>query len=197
MPAMREYDHRTALCVTDVQNDFGDPDGSLYVSGGEDVVPVANREIQRAVEGASLVVCTQDWHPESTPHFQKDGGTWPVHCVQGTWGAEFHTDLTVVGEVVRKGAGGEDGYSGFSVRDPVSGERGATALEGILRGRGVERLVVLGLATDYCVKETALDGARLGFDTLVLLEGCRAVNLQPGDDERAIEDMRLGGVRVE
>ena len=197
MVATRDYDDQTALCVTDVQNDFGDPGGSLYVSGGEDVVSVANREIQRARRAAALVVYTQDWHPESTPHFQKDGGIWPVHCVHGTWGAAFHPDLTVVGDVVQKGAGGEDGYSGFSVRDPVSGERGATALEGILRRRGVERLVVLGLATDYCVKETALDGARLGFDTLVLLEGCRAVNLQRGDDERAIEDMRLGGVRVE
>jgi len=195
--SMPEYDDRTALCVTDIQNDFGDPGGTLYVSGGEDVVPVANREIERALGAAALVVYTQDWHPESTPHFKKDGGIWPVHCVQGTWGAAFHPDLAVVGDVVQKGAGGEDGYSGFSVRDPVSGERGATALDGILRRRGIERLVVLGLATDYCVKETALDGTRLGFDTLVLLEGCRAVNLEPGDGERAIEDMRLGGVRVE
>jgi nicotinamidase/pyrazinamidase len=194
---MPSYQQRTALCVTDVQNDFADPGGSLYVSGGQEVIAVADREIERAGEAGALVVYTQDWHPPSTPHFQKDGGIWPVHCVQGTWGAAFHPDLTVVGDVVQKGAGGEDGYSGFSVRDPVSGERGATALEGILRGRGIERLVVLGLATDYCVKETALDGARLGFDVVVVLEGCRAVNLQPGDDERAVRDMKHAGVRVE
>jgi nicotinamidase/pyrazinamidase len=194
---MPSYQQRTALCVTDVQNEFADPGGSLYVSGGQEVIAVADREIERAGEAGALVVYTQDWHPPSTPHFQKDGGIWPVHCVQGTWGAAFHPDLTVVGDVVQKGAGGEDGYSGFSVRDPVSGERGATALEGILRGRGIERLVVLGLATDYCVKETALDGARLGFDVVVVLEGCRAVNLQPGDDERAVRDMKHAGVRVE
>ena len=194
---MPDYDERTALNVTDIQNDFADPAGGLYVAQGEDVVAVANREIERARQSGALVVYTQDWHPETTPHFKKDGGIWPVHCVQGTWGAGFYPDLDVSGEVVRKGTGGEDGYSGFSVRDPVSGERGATALEGILRARGVRRLVVLGLATDYCVKETALDGVRLGFDTLVLLEGCRAVNLQPEDEERAVEEMTLAGVRVE
>jgi nicotinamidase/pyrazinamidase len=193
---MADYDRRTALVVADVQNDFAEPKGSLYVSGGEDVIAVANREARRAAEGGATVVRTQDWHPPSTPHFQKDGGIWPVHCVQETWGAEFSPGLEVGGEVVRKGTSGEDGYSGFSVRDPVSGEHGATELEEILRRAGVKRLVVIGLATDYCVKETALDGARLGFDTIVLLEGCRAVNLQPGDDERAVEAMELAGVTV-
>jgi nicotinamidase/pyrazinamidase len=194
---MPEYDRNTALNVTDIQNDFAAPKGSLYVAGGEEVVAVANREIERARDAGATIVYTQDWHPASTPHFQKDGGIWPVHCVQGTWGAEFHPDLEVAGEVVRKGTGGEDGYSGFSVRDPVSGERGTTELEGILRRKGVERVVVLGLATDYCVKETALDAVRLGFDTEVLLEGCRAVNLQPEDEQRAVEEMRLAGARVE
>jgi nicotinamidase/pyrazinamidase len=191
------HSNKTALVVVDVQNDFADPQGSLYVTGGEEVVEVANRQIDRAKGAGALVVFTQDWHPPSTPHFQKDGGIWPVHCVQVTWGAEFHRELEAAGEVVRKGTAGEDGYSGFSVRDPVSGERGPTALEGILRAREATRLVILGLATDYCVKETALDGVRLGFDTVVLLEGCRAVNLQPGDGERAVDDMKLAGVRVE
>jgi len=196
---MVEYDVATALIVTDVQNDFADPKGSLYVSGGEQVVPVANREISRARQGGALIVYTQDWHPETTPHFQKDGGIWPVHCVQGTWGAEFHPDLEVVsdGEVVRKGAGGEDGYSGFSVRDPRSGEKGKTRLEEILRRRGVHRLVVIGLATDYCVKETALDAVSLGFETTLLDEGIRAVDLQSGDGERALEEVRRAGAHVE
>ena len=194
---MTNYDAQTALIVVDVQNDFADPKGSLFVKEGEQVVGVANREVERALEAGAMVVYTTDWHPETTPHFKKDGGIWPVHCVHDTWGAEFHPQLQVKGEIVRTGVGGEDGYSGFSVRDPVSGERGATALEAILRTQTITRLVILGLATDYCVKETALDGARLGFETLVLLEGCRAVNLQPGDGERAIEDMKLAGVRLE
>jgi nicotinamidase/pyrazinamidase len=193
---MVDYDARTALIVCDIQNDFADPNGTLYVGGGEDVIPVANREIERALPEGSTLAYTQDWHPATTPHFQKDGGIWPVHCVQDTWGAAFHPGLSVRGPVIRKGTGGEDGYSGFSVRDPVSGERGATKLEGTLRDQGVERLVIIGLATDYCVKETALDGVRLGFETTVLLEGCRAVNLRPGDDETAIQDMKLAGVQV-
>ena len=194
---MAEYDPNTALLVVDVQNDFADPAGSLSVSGGEEVVLVANREIERALDAGALVVYTQDWHPESTPHFQKDGGIWPVHCVQGTWGADFHPDLKVVGEIVRKGTGGEDGYSGFTVRNPRSDEVEGTALESILRARGVERLVVMGLATDYCVKETALDGAAKGFDTVVLLEGIRAVDLRPGDGDRALDEVKRAGVDVE
>jgi len=194
---MVAYDEKTALIVVDVQNDFADPNGSLYVPGGEQVVPVANREIERARSAGALVVYTQDWHPPSTPHFQKDGGIWPVHCVQESWGAQFHPDLRVDGLVVRKGTGGEDGYSGFSVRDPRSGATSQTELERLLRERGIEKVVILGLATDYCVKETAIDAARLGFQTTVLREGIRAVNLQPGDEERALEAMRNAGVSIE
>jgi nicotinamidase/pyrazinamidase len=191
-----EYDPSTSLIVTDVQNDFADPSGNLYVRDGEKTVPFVNHEIERARSGGAYVVYTQDWHPESTPHFQKDGGIWPVHCVQGTWGAEFHPDLEVEGEVVRKGSGGEDGYSGFSVRDPQSGERGSTGLEDLLRGRGTRRVVVVGLATDYCVKETALDAIRKGFVTFVLEEGSKAVDLEPGDGERALEAIRQAGGHI-
>ena len=120
------YDEHTALVVVDVQNDFADPGGSLYVREGEKVVPVINEHVEQARAKGAMIVYTQDWHPESTPHFQKDGGIWPVHCVQGTWGAELHPDLEVAGEVVRKGTGGEDGYSGFTVRDPTSGEEQQT-----------------------------------------------------------------------
>lgn len=194
---MAHYDDKTALIVVDVQNDFADPKGSLYVSEGEQVVPVVNEEIKRALDAGALVVYTQDWHPESTPHFEKDGGIWPVHCVQESWGAELHPDLAVKGEVVRKGSGGEDGYSGFTVRDPASGREDKTRLEGLLREKGIERVVVVGLATDYCVKETALDAARLRFDTTVLAGAARAVNLNEGDGERALEEMRSAGARVE
>src|SRR6476660_4207800 len=95
--------HVSALIVVDIQNDFADPKGSLYVNGGEEVVQVADREIRRALAAGSPVFYTQDWHPESTPHFQKDGGIWPVHCVGGSWGASFHPGLLVNGEVIRKG----------------------------------------------------------------------------------------------
>jgi nicotinamidase/pyrazinamidase len=190
---MVTYDERTALVVVDVQNDFADPGGGLYVRDGEKVVPVVNEQVEQARSKGAMIVYTQDWHPESTPHFQKDGGIWPVHCVQGTWGAEFHPDLEVAGEVVRKGTGGEDGYSGFTVRDPASGEEHQTPLEDMLRARGIERVVIAGLATDYCVKETAIDSATKGFATTVLTNAIRAVDLEPGDGERAIDDMRKAG----
>ncbi len=117
---MITYDGATALIVVDVQNDFADPAGGLSMADGDAVVPVINKEIARAQEAGARVVYTADWHPESTPHFAKDGGIWPVHCVAGTWGAEFHPDLVVDGPVVRKGTNGEDGYSGFTMKDPES-----------------------------------------------------------------------------
>ncbi len=194
---MATYDEKTALIVVDVQNDFADSNGSLYVRDGEAVIPIINEEIEAARRSGALVVYTQDWHPESTPHFEKDGGIWPVHCVQGTWGAAFHPDVKVAGEVVRKGAGGEDGYSGFTVRDPRSGEERSTGLEELLRRRGIERVVVAGLATDYCVKETAVDGAQKDFDTTVLTSAVRAVDLKAGDGERALEAVEATGARLE
>jgi len=191
---MVEYDPRTALVVVDVQNDFADPNGSLYVKEGEAVVAAANDEIARALRRGALVAYTQDWHPASTPHFQKDGGIWPVHCVQDTWGSDFHPGLKVAdGEHICKGSGGEDGYSAFSVRDPTSGETSSTRLERILRERGIEHVVVCGLATDYCVVETVVDARRLGFEATVLTGAIRAVDFRPGDGDRALERMRAVG----
>ena len=181
----------------DVQNDFADPAGSLYVRDAESVIEVANAEIAAARSAGALVVYTQDWHPPDTPHFAKDGGTWPVHCVGGTWGAELHPRLSAIdGERVRKGTGGEDGYSGFTMADPVSGEATPTALDGMLRERSVQRVVVLGLATDYCVKATALDAMSLGYDATVVADGVRAVDLEPGDGKRALEEMTAAGVAL-
>jgi len=191
---MAEYAPDTALVVVDVQNDFADPAGSLYVAGGETTVPVINEHVAAAQAAGATVVYTQDWHPPSTPHFAKDGGIWPVHCVGGTSGAELHPDLVVAGPRVRKGTAGEDGYSGFTVRDPESGEEWPTELEDLLRERDVTRVVVVGLATDYCVKETAIDGARLGFATTVLADAVRAVDLRPGDGVRAAAAMANAGV---
>ena len=190
---MATYEGGTALIVVDVQNDFADPSGSLSVEGGDAIVAGVNREVALAQDAGALIAYTQDWHPPVTPHFSKDGGIWPVHCVKETWGAEFHPDLRVEGEVVRKGADGGDGYSGFSVRDPRSGETSPTILESVLRAYGVERLVICGLATDYCVVETVMDATRLGFPVQVVSDAVKPVDLEPGDGERAIARMRSAG----
>jgi nicotinamidase/pyrazinamidase len=191
------YDASTALLVVDIQNDFADPDGTLYVRDAESVIDVANAEIDAARSAGAMVVYTQDWHPPVTPHFAKDGGIWPVHCVHGSWGAALHPRLTVVnGERVRVGVGGEDGYSAFTVADPVTRDTEPTALDSLLRERGVERVVVLGLATDYCVRATALDAVALGYVTTLVVDGARPVELEPGDGQRAIAEMGAAGVTL-
>jgi nicotinamidase/pyrazinamidase len=190
------YDLHTALIVVDVQNDFADPAGSLYVPGGEAVVSVINAEIARAQAAGAGVFYTRDWHPPHTPHFKPDGGPWPVHCVQHTWGAAFHPRLAVVGPVVSKGSGGEDGYSGFSVRDARGGAVQATELDRLLRARGISHLVIVGLATDYCVRATALDALRLGYRVTVLREAVRAVDLTPGDGARALAELAAAGAEL-
>jgi nicotinamidase/pyrazinamidase len=190
------YGPRTALVVVDVQNDFADRAGSLYVPGGEEVAEVVNHHVTRALEAGAFVAYTQDWHPPSTPHFAKDGGIWPVHCVKGTWGAELVPALHVAGPVVQKGTGGEDGYSGFFVRDPVTRRESPTGLALMLREHGIAKVVVVGLATDYCVKETALDALREGFETAVVKSAIRAVDLQPGDGARALEELAGAGATI-
>ncbi len=190
------YGPDVALVVVDVQNDFADPGGGLYVEGGERVVPVINEAVAAARAAGATVVYTQDWHPPTTPHFAKDGGVWPTHCVAETWGAQLHPDLPVVGEVVRKGTDGEDGYSGFSVRDPLSGEESATRLGAALAAAGVRKVVVTGLAGDVCVKATALDARRLGYDVEVPLAATRFVNLRAGDGDAAVAEMAAAGVTV-
>lgn len=193
---MVRYDDKTALIIIDVQNDFADPDGSLSVVDGSAVVPIINAQIALAKEAGAFVVYTADWHPESTPHFSKDGGIWPVHCVGNTWGSEFHPDLIVDGPVIRKGVDGEDGYSGFSVMDPESESVTATELSALLRENGVEKIVVTGLATDYCVKSTVLDGVKEGFNTSVFLPGTKAVNISQQDGAIAIKAMIEAGART-
>jgi nicotinamidase/pyrazinamidase len=194
---MPTYDPQTALLVVDVQNDFADPAGGLSVQGGAEVVPVLNEQVRAAKAARALVVYTQDWHPASTPHFAKDGGVWPVHCVQDTWGAAFHPLLEVAGPTVRKGSNGEDGYSGFTMRDPVSGETIATELAAMIAERDIRHIVIGGLATDYCVRWTVLDGLRLGLRATVLLDAVRAVDLQPGDGDAAIAEMVVAGAELE
>ncbi len=192
-----EYDAATALLAVDVQNDFADPAGGLAVAGAEAIMPVLNAEIAAARAAGSFVAYTQDWHPPATPHFAKDGGTWPVHCVGGTWGAELHQGLVAdAGPSVRKGTNGEDGYSGFTMRDPRSGATVPTELDGLLRSRGIRRVVIGGLATDYCVKATVLDAIALGYETHVLVDAVRAVEVAPGDGERALAAMAAAGAML-
>jgi nicotinamidase/pyrazinamidase len=190
------YTPSTALVVVDMQNDFAEPTGSLYVPGGEQVLAGVNAEIQAAVAADATVVYTQDWHPAITPHFAKDGGLWPVHCVMDTAGAHLVNGLTVIGPVVQKGSGPEDAYSGFSVRDLSDGSTRGTALSTILDENGVMSIVVVGLAGDWCVKATAVEGVALGYDVTVPLDLTRFVELEPGDRERAVAQMRAAGVTL-
>ena len=179
-----------ALVVVDVQNDFADPAGSLAVAGGSEAVAAVNA----LVADAPVVLYTQDWHPPVTPHFASSGGVWPVPCVRDPWGAALHPGLDVRGEVVRKGTAGEDGYSGFTVRDPVSGLEAPTPLAGLLHAAGASSLVVVGLATDYCVRATALDGLAAGWPVTVVRDAVRAVDLQPGDGDRTLAELAAAGV---
>jgi len=185
---------KDALIIVDVQNDFC-PGGALAVSEGDRVVPALNRCIERFTDRGLPIFATRDWHPTKTSHFKAHGGIWPVHCVQGTRGAEFHPDLKVGREVVivSKGvAADEDSYSGFEATDPSG-----TRLAALLRSKGVERIFVGGLATDYCVKHTVLDGLREGFKVVLLGDSIRAVNLEPHDGALAIDEMvRAGAVKV-
>jgi nicotinamidase/pyrazinamidase len=196
---MPRYDTATALVVVDVQNDFADPAGSLSVVGGEEIVPTVDGEIAKATVAGALVVFTQDWHPKATPHFAKDGGPWPVHCLAGSWGAALHPDLVAPEDAphVRKGVNGEDGYSGFTTRDPITGDEQPTELDALLRNRRIERIVVVGLATDYCVKATALDAVRLGYRTSLLTDAVAAVDVAPGDGARALDELSAAGVALE
>lgn len=190
------YDPQTALIVVDVQNDFAHPEGSLYVSGGDTVVPLINAEVAKAQQHGAYVIYTADWHPASTPHFAKDGGIWPVHCVGDTWGAEFHPDLVVAGPIVRKGVDGQDGYSGFATRDPSTDRTEPTELAKLLRNAGVTTLVVAGLATDYCVKSTVLDALTEGFSVTLLTDAVRAVDLEAGDGDRAVAEIAAAGATL-
>lgn len=194
------------LIVVDIQNDFL-PGGALGVSDGDAVVPVANALMERF----SCVIATQDWHPAdhgsfASQHAERAPGDvidlhgvsqvlWPDHCVQGSSGASFASRLNVehIDAVVRKGSDVRvDSYSGFFDNDHVS----ETGLNDLLRARGVRRVFVCGLAADYCVKFTALDAAALGYETVLLTDATRAVNLQPGDFERAMAEVAAAGVTL-
>lgn len=175
---------KTALIVVDVQNDFC-PGGALAVEHGDKVVPVLNRVMDRF----PVVVTTQDWHPANHVSFKEQGGIWPPHCVVGTHGAELHKDLRqdrVTLRILKDDTPTKDTYSGFQQTD----------LADRLREMGVTDVVVGGLATDYCVKTTAIDAKSAGFGVKVLRDASRPVNVNPGDEEKAYRDMKAAGVEI-
>jgi nicotinamidase/pyrazinamidase len=178
---------KQALIVVDVQNDFC-PGGTLAVPHGDDVVAPLNQQIEKFLARGEPVYKTRDWHPPTTKHFADYGGTWPVHCVQNTSGAQFHPELKDDPRIhiISKGVGDTDGYSAFD----------ETELASKLHQQGVQELVVGGLATDYCVKNTVLDALKNGFKVKALENAIRAVDLQQGDGERAIEEMRVAGAEI-
>ena len=188
-------DKNDALVIVDVQNDFC-PGGALAVAEGDQVVGNLNRHIARFRDASLPIFATRDWHPVKTSHFKDFGGQWPVHCVQESCGAQFHSALDLDSEVVivSKGmAADADSYSGFDAVDTAG-----AALADLLKRRQTKRIFVGGLATDYCVKQTVLDGLKQGFDVVVLKDSIRGVELKPGDSARAIEEMvRAGAEMVE
>jgi nicotinamidase/pyrazinamidase len=186
-------DAGSALIVVDLQNDFC-PGGALGVPGGDEIVPAINRAIAYFSDHALPIFASRDWHPEKTSHFRAYGGAWPPHCIQGTAGAGFHPALQLPPEVriVSKGMNPDsDDYSAFHARD----NEGAP-VAALLAALGVSHIVICGLATDYCVKETAIEARRCGLSVTVLTDAVRGVDVTPGDSERAMAAMTAAGAKT-
>jgi len=182
-----EIRRKDALIIVDVQRDFC-PGGTLPVPNGDAVVPVLNEYVRIFRKAGAPIYATRDWHPPDHMSFKENGGIWPTHCVQNTEGAEFHPDLNLLKQtvVVSKAADPErEAYSGFD----------GTDLREKLNSKGVTRVFVGGLATDYCVKSTVLDAVKLGFETVLLKDAVRGVDLNPGDSEKAVKEMMIAGAK--
>lgn len=179
---------KQALVIVDLQNDFC-PGGSLAVPDGDKIVPVVNDLIEKFSRAGLPIFATRDWHPDNHVSFKAQGGTWPPHCVQNTPGARFHPDLRLPDSatVISKADSEEkDAYSGFD----------GTNLEALLKEAGVDQIVVCGLATDYCVKATALDGLKAGLAVTVVEDAIRGVDVQPGDAEKALAELQKAGASL-
>lgn len=178
---------KSALIIVDVQRDFC-PGGSLPVPKGNEVVPMLNKYVKRFVKAKAPVYATRDWHPPNHLSFKPHGGPWPLHCIQNTKGAEFHPDLELPRgvKIVSKALDPDrEAYSGFE----------GTVLAEDLKKRGVRRVFVGGLATDYCVKNTVLDALNLGFEVILLEDAVRGVDVKAGDGEEAVREMVKKGAR--
>jgi nicotinamidase/pyrazinamidase len=184
---------KSALLVVDVQNDFT-PGGALAVPRGDEVVPLLNRYMEMFGVAGVPVYTSRDWHPEVSKHFKEHGGVWPPHCIQGTWGAEFHPDLRRPEDAITISKGMDPERDSYSAFDAL--EEDGTPLAESLRRRGVEHIFMGGLATDYCVKWSALEAANQGFQFTVLLDASLGVNLEPHDSEIAIAEMVRAGAEV-
>ena len=187
---------KKALLIVDVQNDFC-PGGALAVPHGDEVIKPLNKVVDYAKRNGWLILASRDWHPAVTKHFKNYGGIWPVHCVHYTPGAKFHSELIACEAViVSKGTQQiEDGYSAFDGRtDSIS--FGGWKLAAFLEINDVSELYIGGLATDYCVKASAMDATKNGFKTYLLLDACRAVDLKPSDGDKALKEMENAGIVV-
>lgn len=179
---------KTALIVINIQNDFCSG-GALAVAGGDKVIVPTNQLIAYFRQRGALIFYTRDWHPANHYSFQAQGGLWPVHCVQGTPGAAFHRDLDVPPDaIIMDKAWMQDS-------DDFSGKTSSELFTRLAQS-GVRHVVLAGLATEYCIKFTALDARAEGFDVVVILDAIRAVNVRPGDDQRALDEMRAHDVRL-
>lgn len=186
---MKSQFQDTALILVDIQNDFC-PGGALAVNEGDQIVPIANQLIR----AFPLVISTQDWHPANHISFKERGGPWPPHCVQGTRGAELHPDVRTdtIAHYFRKASSPEkDDYSEFEGKDA----RGRS-LDELLKSHGVGKLYVVGLATDYCVLETVLDGIKYGYEVYAVTDAMRAVNVNPDDGQKALQKMAQAGAQL-
>ena len=175
----------SALIIVDVQNDFC-PGGMLPVPRGDEVIPILNKYIEIFNSKKLPIYATRDWHPENHISFKTMGGPWPPHCIQNTWGAQFHPKLNIPPHAIIISKATEpdrEAYSGFE----------ETNLKDSLKSRGVKRVFIGGLATDYCVKETVMDALKIGFETILLEDASRGVDVNIGDSERAINEMILKG----
>jgi len=180
---VRNFD---ALIIVDMQNDFM-PGGALPVPEADKIVDTVNAYIDHFVTRGALVVATRDWHPPNHISFAERGGPWPPHCVQNTWGAQFHPNLRLPESAIivsKAFLPDKEAYSGFD----------GTDLEFILRSRGIRRVFIAGVATDYCVRATALDAVRLGFETFLLVDAVKGVDIPKGSIEKALNEMLDAGI---
>ena len=185
--AKPQLDRHTALIAVDVQNDFI-PGGALPTAGGEQVVAPLNAYIQLVTRAGGRVFASRDWHPEDHISFRARGGPWPPHCVQNTWGASFHPQLALPKAAVIVSKGYDPAQEAYSAFD-------GTGLATLLAEAGIARLLVGGLATEYCVYSTVMDALKLGFETWLLTDAIRAVDAHPGDGERALREMLAAGAK--
>ncbi len=185
---------KKALLVVDVQNDFC-PGGALPVPQGDKIMPVLNKYIRMFTKKQLPVFASRDWHPRKTAHFKRFGGSWPVHCVQGSLGAGFHPGLKLPHDAVLLSKGmdsQEDSYSVFQAHDA----RGASFLD-LLSSFGIEELYIGGLATDYCIKASVLDALENGFKVRLLTDAIRGVDVHAGDSQKALDEMAAAGAKLE